>query len=358
MIGDPHVFDEQYVPRRLEHRDPERDQLARALRPAIHGEPAEDVLISGPSGVGKTVLSRHAMEALEERGTVETIRLRCLGLTEREGLAAILHNLGAIGDDEITTGLPRTELGTLLHQAIDEPTIVVLDEADAGPATALVEDLNAAPLCSVVAIAHDANAWRNRLNVDVQHCFEADGHVRLDRYGVGELADILATRADRGLVGDVLENRQLRTIADQTAGVARYAIQTLVAAAEIATDNGHHEIQDGDIAEAFSVARSRIRKGQLRSLTLHHHVLYALVHDAGRVESEELHRRYDSIAEDIYRGRVCAPIGRRSRRNKLSKLVEYNLLEAVGQKSGRQYAVREGDIAPPIEINPVVANSK
>lgn len=59
--------------------------------------------------------------------------------------------------------------------------------------------------------------------------------LELDRYGSQDLADILEPRAQHGLQANV-DSDYLIEIADQVSGVARKAIQTLRAAAEIAAE--------------------------------------------------------------------------------------------------------------------------
>ena len=64
MLRDESVFRDGWVPRRLEGRDDEQEHLAAALRPAVQGEPPADVVISGPSGVGKTALAKCQVDDL------------------------------------------------------------------------------------------------------------------------------------------------------------------------------------------------------------------------------------------------------------------------------------------------------
>lgn len=64
------------------------------------------------------------------------------------------------------------------------------------------------------------------------------------------------------------------------------------------------------------------------ALPFHHQVLFAILVDAGEIESGELHRRYDELAGRVYGNRIESPIGRRSRRNKLSDLRDGGLARA------------------------------
>lgn len=79
MITDPRVFQDTHLPRELMHREGEVEELSLAFDPALDGHTAGDVLISGPSGVGKTVLARYTLAKLEQYVRVPHTHIRCLG---------------------------------------------------------------------------------------------------------------------------------------------------------------------------------------------------------------------------------------------------------------------------------------
>jgi len=133
--------------------------------------------------------------------------------------------------------------------------------------------------------------------------------------------------------------------------VARRGIQGLRAAAEIAGERGHHRIQADDVEDCFERARRRIRQSNLRSLPFHHQVLYAIIHEAGEIEASELHEQYEEVAGEVYRGQDWTPIGKRSRRNKLAKLQEYDLIGAHGPDFERQYGVLEAEVEPAFSLS-------
>jgi len=91
MITDHGVFEDAHLPQRLLHRDHEVGQLSREFHPIVNGDPGGDALISGPSGVGKTVLARHTLGQLETTADVAYTHLRCLGMTDVDILAALLE---------------------------------------------------------------------------------------------------------------------------------------------------------------------------------------------------------------------------------------------------------------------------
>ncbi|WP_323192436.1 Cdc6/Cdc18 family protein [Halostella sp. PRR32] len=351
MIIKPEVFEDQFVPRQLPHRDGKVEQLSRALNPALRGERPLDVLLTGPSGVGKTVLARHTIGRLQEQTAVHRTYIRCLGLEARGILRTALrkHPGGpkAVAEDATTEAL-RNEL----RDCVDGPYILVLDEADGLPDTAALDHLDRIPEISTVIICHDVEDWQARLGNSTTR-FRSDDTVRLERYTVDELADILEIRVREGLSGTVPRKR-LEHISDTVAGVARDGIQTLKAAVERAQEQGRSELTDDDVEDGYERARTRIRTSNLYSLPFHHHLLYAIIHSAGEIKAGALHDRYEA-AEDRYRGRDLMPLTPRARRSKLSKLKRYGLIDWTGDSRHRVYRVQDEAIAPQISIESVSA---
>ncbi|WP_135828552.1 Cdc6/Cdc18 family protein [Halorussus halobius] len=344
MITDPRVFRDDHLPRELKHREAEIEDLSHALDPALAGRPAADVLLAGPSGVGKTALARHTLGKLDQFATVAHTHIQCLGESTTDVLQAALDDLPG---HSATDAASVDDLRVALREAVDQPAILVLDEADSLPETDVLDVLDDVPLVSFIAVVHDPQRWLSRAPDAVRRA--VSGPIQLGRYGVDELSSILRARANVGLRPSVVSDDQLRGIADEVAGVARSGIQVLRAAAEVASERGHARIHDTDIEDAYERAQHRIRRSKLYSLTFHHHVLYGLVHEAGEVPAGELHDRYDAVGEQMYYGRERTPVGRRSRRNKLRKLVEYELVEAVGDSKSRVYRVVDESVTPSLD---------
>ncbi|MFC7173090.1 AAA family ATPase [Haloplanus litoreus] len=233
---------------------------------------------------------------------------------------------------------PTDALQTNLIETIDRPTVVILDEADDLPGSPALELLAGVPQLSTVVITHDLHHWLARLEHVNDRYMDATT-LTLDRYGVAELADILGARARAGLPPTAVTRGQLERIADDVAGVAREGIQALRAGAKLAEERGHGTIEAVDVDDSFERARHLIRQSNLRSLPFHHHVLYAVLFEAGTLEGQALHDRYDAVAEAAYADHRLTPVGKRSQRNKLQKLMAYDLVAREGPTHDPTYVV-------------------
>jgi len=345
MITNPLVFDPEYLPARLKGRDAEEKQLLGGFEPAVRGQQAEDVIIHGPKGVGKTLLARHAISRVDSEASIQHTYVACLGKSTAGIIRAILSDLP--GSDPHRT-MALNAMLSQLDERTSKPTIAVLDEADDLPDQDTLDRLSEIHGISVVSICHNKERWLSRLERSIAHRFGPTIH--LSRYGTETLADILHDRVKMGLRNGVISCAQRHELADGSSGVARQAIYALEAAANIAVERGHGEIHDSDIDDAFGRARKRSRKEHLTSLPFHHHVLYEIVRSEGVIGSAELHDRYDVVADDVYQNRELCPVGRRERRNKLQKLRSYDLVEKAGENRHIEYRVTDPDIASPLDL--------
>ncbi|MFA1612076.1 Cdc6/Cdc18 family protein [Halobellus rubicundus] len=351
MITDPTVFADEPA-RELMHREPEVESLFRAWGPTLQGQAGDEVVIYGSSGVGKTSLARRAIERLDAEADIAYTYVQCLGAAPRTVLTNVLQ---AHPDGSLPSSEPAlATLTEALRDVVDKPYLVVLDEAEGLPDSRALDRLADVTGLSTAVVVHDPHRWRSRLSSEaVSERYIDATDVPVEKFGVDELADILQARARAGLPSGVVSRSQLEWIADEVAGNTRRGIQALRAAAEHASNRGAWEIESGDIEACFEIADQRIRRLNLKSLTVHHHILYALIHAAGEISGVELHERYDAIAEDVYADSTLTPIVRRTRRDRLRKLEDYGLITREGNGS-TEYRPVDSSIQPPVNIGELV----
>jgi hypothetical protein len=183
-----------------------------------------------------------------------------------------------------------------------------LDEADNVHDHDVIERPHAVPRISNVAICHDPQSWLAQVSMIGSHIFVGDQHVQLERYGTEGLANIIEARANQDLAKHLVTREHLRTTANHIVSVARFGIQSLYAAAELAVERSHETFQAVDIEDSYDQAFSRIRQSNLNLIPLHHNISHELIRLAGEVSASDVHERYESAAEQLYAGYPYTPI--------------------------------------------------
>jgi orc1/cdc6 family replication initiation protein len=334
MITDARVLQPEFVPREVVHRDAEVNHISRALEPVEAGAPAETTLLVGPSGAGKTCLARFAVERLRESVVdVTTQYVNCWqNYTRFRALYRVLEGIDRAVDVH-RQSTPRDELVARLREYEGPPYVVILDEADQLQDPAVLYDLYRTPRVSMLLIANREAALLSGLDDRVVSRLQSATRVRFDRYDLDTLRAILRARVDRGLEPDAVTGDQLERIADAAAGDARTAIGILRTAARRADREGRDRLADDLLTEAIPAARAEQHEKDLERLTSHQRAVYDLVEEAGAIAPGDLYERYCAAVED--------PRTKRTVRNYLAKLEQYDLVASEGQKRGRRYRTTE-----------------
>ncbi|MDY6766499.1 MAG: Cdc6/Cdc18 family protein, partial [Candidatus Nanohaloarchaea archaeon] len=227
VIADARVLTEDFVPREMVHRDAELDQLANALEPLVDGEEPENVLIHGPSGAGKTALSRYALRELEQE--VLAFDHQYVNCWEDYNRYKVLYRaLEGIGKtlDVHRQSTPKDELLTRLRR-YDEPYVLVLDEVDQLEEQEVLYDLYTMEDVYMVMIANREEDVFAGMDERLRSRLMGTRRIQFSRYGIDELVDILQDRAEWGLEPGAVSEDVLEEVADAAAGDARLAIAIL-----------------------------------------------------------------------------------------------------------------------------------
>jgi orc1/cdc6 family replication initiation protein len=342
MIRDARVLRAGFVPREIEHRDAEVNHLSSVLEPIANGEPADTAIVTGPSGTGKTCLSKFVTERLREAVLdIETTYVNCWrNYTRFRTLYQILDDLGATIDIH-RQSTPHDELIDRLQQHDGARTVVILDEVDQLEDPSVIYDLHSLPQFAIICIANTEEELFSRVDDRLVSRLRSSEHVRMDKYHDEQLYDILRARAKWGLNEGVITDDQLYRIADAAAGDARLAIGILRTAASTADRENHGQITDDNLLDAAEDARAQIRQKSLDSLTPHQRVVYDIVRAHGPLGPSEIHDRYTEEVDD--------PRTKRTVRTYLSKMAQYNLLEAEGTSRDRAYSLVDTATPPSAE---------
>jgi orc1/cdc6 family replication initiation protein len=330
MIRDARVLRTDFVPREVEHRDHEVNYLSEVLRPLTDGDPADTVLVTGPTGTGKTCVTQFVGERLrEETLDVEFQYVNCWRhYTFFRCAYAVLDGMNETMDVH-RQSTPGDELLARLEEYDGPPRVLVLDEVDQLEDLSLLYDLHELPRFAPVLIANREAELFGQIDDRLTSRLRGSERIRFEKYALDQLVAILEARARRGLTEDAVGTAELERIADAAAGDARVGISILRSAARKADRDGDERITAETVEAAIPDAREEVHQRNLENLTRHQKILYDVVEDAGEIEPSAVYERY--------RERVAEPKSNRTVRNYLQKMAQYDLIEIEGTSRARVY---------------------
>lgn len=334
MIANARVLQADFVPREVQHRDAKVRVLAGALEPITVGDSGETSMLFGPSGVGKTCISRYTVSQLEE----ETLDIDTQYVNAWEDhsefklLYRILEGIGQTVDIH-RQSTPTDELLERVREVNDGQYVVIIDEVDQLDDTSVLYELYRVPELTMVLIANREEELLNRIGERLRSRLAGSTRVKFDPYTNDELVSILEDRVRWGLEPGVIHDEQVDHIAEAAAGDARKALGFLRQAAKTAIQANADEITSEHIERAIPEAKTEIRQQSLSKLTRHQRVLYEIIEENDGIAPGNLH--------EAYAERVADPLTKRMMRNHLSKMQHYNLVTATGATRARKYEITQ-----------------
>jgi cell division control protein 6 len=271
-----------YVPERMPHREKQREALETLFRPLLEAHVSQNAFLVGQVGTGKTHVSKRFVldferEAARKNRTVRHVLVNCRQrMTDDAVLLAILKTWDERFPDR---GFSIPEKLSALRKHLERShahMIVVLDEADVliRKSSDLIYALTRfdeeyeAPRGSVSVVLISQRDVLPFLDPATLSTFRRSNMVEFGKYSQEELVDILADRVKTAFFPDVVSEDVVQLIADIAAegGDARYAIEILQKAGELALDENLREVNPEQVREARAVTHALLSRESLEGL--------------------------------------------------------------------------------------------
>ncbi len=242
------------IPEHIASRDEEINRISNAVRPIVRGDTPEDLLVYGPTGVGKTTCVKHVFNKLEEETRAKAVYINCWQYNTRPSLLTEL--LIQLGYPAPRKGKPVDELLSKLQEWLDKNKgiAVALDEFDQLEEDAeVVYDLQLLnresdnPVATVLVSNQHPRSLeldpRSKSRLSIQT-------LQFKPYTASQLESILEKRVEQAFRPGVVDDEVVRRIAEQVAessGDCREALEMLLRVGRQVDREGGSEVAADDL---------------------------------------------------------------------------------------------------------------
>lgn len=238
-----------YHPEEPVGRDTEIDTIADAVRPLAHRHDPDNLLIYGPTGVGKTTCVKHVTRRLENQASVNSIYINCWQYNTRPSLLTEL--LIQLGYPAPRKGKPIDELLSKIREWLDKNrgVAVALDEFDQlEDQTEIVYDLQMIneEADNKIGLLMVSNQHPTRISLDPRSQSRLNCQtLQFQSYNAPQLQQILEKRVEQAFRPGTVPQEVIEEIAEKVAeqsGDCRKALNILLRAGRKADQEGDNSV--------------------------------------------------------------------------------------------------------------------
>ncbi len=297
IFKDKKVFQSNYTPDNVPHRQDQITHIAQILAPTLHLNKPSNLFVYGKTGTGKTLTVLHTTQKLQNITQQKNIplkiiyfncKLKRIADTEYRLMAQLAREFGK---NIPITGLPTDEIYRTFISVLDEKeqiALIILDEIDQlikkigdeilYNLTRINSELKKSQL-SIIGISNDL-MFVETLDPRVKSSLSEEELV-FPPYNAFQIQDILRNRSQKAFNEDVVGPGVIEKCAARAArehGDARVALEILRVAGEITDRNNMEKIS----LENLDKAEEKIEKERIMDVVLTHPkqfqcVLYTLL---------------------------------------------------------------------------------
>jgi len=326
---DRNVLSSHYIPDTLPHREKEIERIMKTLSQTLKGKPPRNLFIYGKTGTGKTSTTKHVIDKLLQvkekyKVGVDSVYINCRMLNTK--YQVLLKCAEFCNPRRNFIGFPFSVLIDAVIQYAKRDRlnlIVVLDEIDKVKnlddlmysLTRANEALEAGHI-GIIGITNNVT-FKKELDPRSRSTL-CEEEIVFPPYNANQLQAILKQRVKLSFKDNAVDDAAVNlasAMAAQESGDARYALNLILKAGEIADDEGVKKVNDDYVSRARKAVEEEIVYEMIVNLPEHEKiVLYAIASltaegshyhrldgtaDERVLFSGEVYEKYESVCREL-----------------------------------------------------------
>ena len=310
-----------YMPKTIQHRDDERDQITQSLSPILKQSTPPNLLVYGEPGTGKTLVIKTILNKIQTRVEKSNfpIKLVYSNSKDQSNTTGLLVSLGrqiGLDKDQLPgNGLSISDVFNRLLEKINNDklnVIFVIDEIDylaeiiqktgkdiLYQLTRANERLEQGSL-SLVGISNDLT-FKENLDPRVISSL-GEEEIVFTNYNVEQIKKILGERINESFIENVVEDPALNlcaALAGGEHGDARRAIDLLRVAGELAERQQSDKVTITHVREASLKIEENKEEASLKSYPLHEKLVLLAIMKANGSSTGEIYSSYKNLCKVV-----------------------------------------------------------
>lgn len=265
---------DSYEPDEIMHRDEEIKLYTNSLQDIVEGHEPNNVFVYGPTGVGKTAVTKWMREKLQREAQRRSVPLHIVGpincrhyKTAYRLVTTIVNELRPADDQVAESGHSTDRVFNFLYEEIESlggNVLLILDEIDNIPPDARNDFLYDLPRAEANEDTPTSDAKIGLIGISNNLKFVdalepkvkstlGEREIEFGPYNASQLGDILTYYADLAFKDDVLDDDVIplaAAFAAQERGDVRQGLRILEKAGEYARMEGSSIVDEGHVREA------------------------------------------------------------------------------------------------------------
>jgi cell division control protein 6 len=346
IFKDERVFQPDFLPDELLHRERELREMAISLRSAASGKRSENLLLVGPAGTGKTSSARAVLKQLSEYSQRPLpLYVNCWEISTRFGVLSELA-------EKLETLLPRRGIAAdeVMRRVVEaikyenKAPVIVLDEIDRlfvskpGEEMIIYDLVRACEIHSVqialIGITNDTGLMA-RMEQRMRSSF-SPRVVEFRPYSITDLKDILKERALLAFFPDALDREVIplcAAIGAKSGGDCRVALNALWQAG-----------REAEAKNSQKVLVEHVKAVKERAIEMSRQLSEKKAGDFDELDTTILGllKKKEMESGELYKALAPFRLTDRALRLRLERLEELNTIESEKKGAGKVFRIMKG----------------